>query len=179
MRIYLGADHAGLKLKEKVKKYLEARGGSRISPRVSLPSKYKIFDLGAKKFMKTDDYPDYAKKVASKVALASHRTSEASSGSGLQVAKSRDFGILFCGSGHGMCIAANKVKGIRAVAVSTAKEAKITREHNDANVLCLSGWRIPFVRAKKIIETFLKTPFSREKRHIRRIEKIRKIEEAS
>ncbi len=163
MEVYLGADHAGFKLKEQIKKYLKDSG-------------YKIFDLGAKKFIKDDDYPDYARRVALKVAPASYRTNEASSGSGLQVALNGDFGILFCGSGQGVCIAANKVKGVRAVAISNPREAKITREHNDANVLCLSGWEISFDKAKKIIDTFLKTLFSKEKRHVRRVEKIQRME---
>jgi ribose 5-phosphate isomerase B len=146
MNIYLGADHAGFKLKEQVKKYLKN-------------SEYKIFDLGAKRFIKTDDYPDYARKVASKVSL------------------NGGFGILFCGSGHGMCITANKIKGVRAVTVSSVREAMMVREHNNANVLCLSGWQISLKKAKKIIDAFLKTPFSKEKRHIRRLEKIKRIEE--
>ncbi len=145
MTIYLGADHAGFKLKEQIKKYLENSG-------------YQVLDLGARKFIKDDDYPDYARKVASQVAL------------------SGGFGILFCGSGQGVCIAANKIKGVRAVAVSNPRETKMAREHNDANVLCLSGWGVSLNRAKKIIDTFLKTPFSKEKRHIRRIRKIQRIE---
>lgn len=143
-RIFLGADHAGFKSKEQVKKYLANSG-------------YEIFDLGAKKFIKNDDYPDYARKVALKVAL------------------SRDFGILFCGSGQGVCIAANKVKGIRAVAVSNPRDAKLTREHNDANVLCLSG-KLNFQIARKIVKTWLETPFSGSARHVRRIKKIQQLE---
>jgi len=146
MKIYLGADHAGFKLKEQVKKYLTN-------------SRYEILDLGAKKFIKNDDYPDYAFKVGKMVSLPRG-----------------DFGILFCGSGQGVCIAADKIKGIRAVAVSNPRDAKITREHNDANVLCLSGWELSFGEAKKIIATFLNTPFSKEKRHLRRLKKIQQLE---
>jgi ribose 5-phosphate isomerase B len=145
MIIYLGADHAGFKLKEQIKKYLKDSG-------------YKIFDLGAKKFVKTDDYPDYAYKVGKKVASSRG-----------------DFGVLFCGSGQGVCIAANKIKGVRAVAVLTAREAKLTREHNNANVLCLSG-KLNFQIAKKIVKIWIETPFSGAERHLRRLRKIQKLE---
>lgn len=143
MTIYLGADHAGLKLKEQIKKYLE--------------KKYKVFDLGAFKFEKADDYPDFAAKVAKKVSAGGT-------------------GLLFCGSSHGVCIAANKIQGIRAVAVSNIRDAKLTREHNNANVLCLSGWNLKLDVAKKIVDVWLKTEFSGEERHVRRLEKIKKLE---
>lgn len=150
-KIYLGADHAGFKLKEQIKKYLE-----KSCPREGGEG-YKIFDCGALKYNKKDDYPDFAEKVAKKVAKDG-------------------WGILVCGSSHGVCIAANKLKGARAVAVSNVQDAKLTREHNDANILCLSGWNLTLEKAKKIINIWLKTEFSKEKRHKRRIEKIKKIE---
>ncbi|MEA3272071.1 MAG: RpiB/LacA/LacB family sugar-phosphate isomerase, partial [Patescibacteria group bacterium] len=118
MKIFLGADHAGFKLKEQIKKYLEKSG-------------HKVLDEGALKYNKKDDYPDFAAKVAKKV-------------------KGDNSGVLVCGSSHGVCIAANKFKGVRAVAVSNTKDAKLTRQHNDANVLCLSGWDLSLSRAKKI-----------------------------
>jgi ribose 5-phosphate isomerase B len=139
----LGADHAGFKLKEQIKKYLE--------------KKYKICDLGALEFNKNDDYPDYAAKVARRASAGG-------------------MGILFCGSSHGICIAANKIRGARAVAVQNVRDAKLTREHNNANVLCLSGWNLSFHSAKKIVDAWLKTEFSGEERHIRRIKKIEKLE---
>lgn len=110
-------------------------------------------DLGNKKLEKSDDYPVYAKKVAKAV-------------------KKNDKGILFCGSSHGMCITANKTKGIRAVSVNNLEDAKLTRQHNNANVLCLSGWNLSQAKAKNIINTWLKTKFSEAKRHKRRIKKI-------
>lgn len=143
--IYLGADHAGFKLKEKIKKILEKKG-------------YKVLDQGALKFVKTDDYPDFATKVAQKIK------------------KDDDRGILVCGSSQGVCIAANKFKGVRAVAVSNTRDAKLTREHNDANVLCLSGWNTTTEKAEKIINTWLKTEFSKEPRHVRRVRKINKLD---
>lgn len=145
MKIYLGADHAGFKLKEQIKKYLEKM-------------KYNVSDQGAFKFDKLDDYPDFAARVAKKII------------------KGDDRGILFCGSSHGVCIAANKFKGIRAVAVSNVRDAKLTREHNNANVLCLSGWNLKLENAKRIIEIWLKTEFGGEGRHMRRLGKIKKLE---
>jgi len=152
--IYLGADHAGFELKEKVKDYLKQKG-------------LEVEDLGAHALNKNDDYPDYGAAVAKKVTTDPERSR----------------GILFCGSAEGICIAANKIKGIRAVAVWTTVSAKLSREHNDANVLCLSGGQtltpIPgtsFEDAKEIIDTWLSTPFSGEERHLRRIEKISNLE---
>ncbi len=154
MKIILGSDHAGFELKEAVKSYLLKAG-------------IDLEDLGAYKYIKTDDYPDYAEKVAEKVS---------------RYKGSR--GILFCGSAEGICIAANKFKGIRAVAVWTEKIAKISREHNDANILCLAGGKtlapipsLPSSKAKKIVNIWLKTPFSKEPRHKRRLNKIKSIED--
>jgi len=142
--IYLGADHAGYALKEHLKKFLQTKG-------------YAVKDLGAHKLVKTDDYPDYASKVAKAVQKDGK-------------------GILVCGSAEGICIAANKFNGIRAVPVWTLQNAKLSREHNDANILCLSGWQIPKKKAEQIVLTWLKTPFSKEARHIRRIKKIARLE---
>ena len=145
MVIYIGSDHAGFKLKESMKRYLDSLG-------------IDYEDLGAHKFVKTDDYPVYAAKVSRKVA------------------SSHSFGILFCGSSQGMSIAANKIKGIRAVAVNNVKDAELTRLHNNANVLCLSGWNTKKTLVEKIIKTFLFTMFSNEERHKRRIKEIQRLE---
>jgi len=110
-------------------------------------------DLGNKKLEKNDDYPIYAKKVAKAI-------------------KKEDKGILLCGSSHGMCITANKIKNIRAVSVNNLEDAKLTRQHNDANILCLSGWNTSLPKAKSIIDTWLKTKPSTASRHQRRIKKI-------
>ena len=144
-KIYLGADHAGFPLKEKLKRWLD---------RKRIPYQ----DLGNTILDPKDDYPDFARKVARKV------TQEGAQG------------LLFCGSAQGMCIAANKIKGIRAVVPSSVKETFLSRQHNQANVLCLSGWYTPFSKATKMLETFLRTPFSGEARHKRRLRKIRGIE---
>ena len=149
MIIILGADHAGYALKEKLKNFLLSKG-------------YVIDDVGAKKLNKNDDYPDFALLVATRVADSRGAR-----------------GILVCGSGAGVCVAANKVKNIRAVAVSSTAEAKLTRQHNDANVLCLSGWNLSLSQAQKIVTVWLKTQFSGEARHMRRLEKIRKMEQGN
>ncbi len=141
MRVILASDHAGLRLKEKVKKYLERK-------------KIEYEDLGTKSF-KSVDYPDYALKVAEKVAKNKNTR-----------------GLLVCGTGTGMTIAANKVIGIRAVAAYDAYSAKMSRIDNDTNVLGLRGRFFPFEKIKKIITVWLDTPFSGEKRHKRRIKKI-------
>ena len=145
MRVMLASDHAGLRLKEKVKKYLARK-------------KIEYEDLGTESFTSVD-YPDYALKVAEKV-----------------VKNKNTRGILVCGTGTGMTIAANKVKGIRAVAAYDAYSAKMSRIDNDTNVLGLRGRFFPLEKIKKIITVWLDTPFSGEKRHERRIKKIRDYE---
>jgi len=145
MKIVIGADHAGFNIKEKIKKFLDKK-------------KINYEDLGANSFEQSDDYPDYAEKVARKVA------------------KDNDSkGIVVCGSGMGMAIAANKIKGIRAVCAYDKYTAKMSREHNNANVLCLRGKNFPFWKIKMILHIWLSTEFSGEERHKRRIGKIEKI----
>ncbi len=115
---------------------------------------YSVWDLGAEKLDPKDDYPDFAFAV------------------GEAVAAGRGVGLLVCGSGQGVAIAANKIPGVRAVAVSSEKEVKLAREHNDANVLCLSGWGMSAAKALKIAQTFAETSFSGAARHRRRLKKI-------
>lgn len=143
MKIYLGADHGGYKLKEKIKSWLSEWG-------------YTFEDLGNTVFDPNDDYPDSAFKVAEAVS------------------KNPDSrGVLACRSAAGMVIAANKVSGIRAAAAFDVKSAQHSREHNDANILALSGDWLSEGKAKEILKVWLETPFSREERHARRIEKIK------
>ena len=144
--IYLGADHAGFKLKEFLKVYLMKSG-------------YTVYDLGARILDRHDDYPDFASKVSENVSETDN-----------------SFGILCCGSAQGMCIAANKHKGIRAVAVTSSKEAIMTRTHNNANVLCLGGWYLSNKEAAHIVMAWLTSQFSQHSRHIRRLKKIAKLE---
>ena len=101
------------------------------------------------------DYPEYGKKVAHAVADGEC-----------------EFGILICGTGIGISITANKVKGVRAALCTDCFCAQATREHNNANVLALGGRVVGPGLALKIVETFLTTPFSNDERHIRRINMI-------
>ena len=116
-------------------------------------------DVGPYKLDKDDDYSDFAFRVGEKVAH--DNTSR---------------GILICGSGAGVVIAANKVKGIRAVNVADIKNAKLSREHIDANIIGFSAWNLPFNKMKKIVDVWLNTPFSNLDRHRRRINKISNYE---
>ena len=101
------------------------------------------------------DYPDFAKPVARAVASGEY-----------------DKGILICGTGIGMSLAANKIRGIRAAVCGDAFSARATREHNDANILCMGARVISEAKALEITDSFLDTPFSGDERHIRRISKI-------
>lgn len=98
------------------------------------------------------DYPVYAKAVAEEVASGSC-----------------ELGILICGTGIGMSMAANKIQGIRAAACSDCFSAKATREHNNANILCLGARTLGAGLALMLVDTFIDTPFSEDERHIRRI----------
>lgn len=106
----------------------------------------------------TDDYPDFAIIVANNVV------------NGVS-----DLGILLCGTGIGMSIAANKVKGIRCAKVSSVDEARLCKEHNNANVIALS-YKENMEVLKDMIKTFVNTPFSNEERHARRVDKINALE---
>lgn len=150
MKIFLGADHRGFELKGKLKEWLKDHG-------------YGVEDLGARKLDPGDDYPDYAIAVAEKVAEAPN-----------------DYrGILICGAGHGMDIAANKVRGIRATVVWNTESVARAREHNDVNIISIpADWTQP-EPAKEMVKIFLETPFSDEERHARRLKKIQEIEKRS
>jgi ribose 5-phosphate isomerase B len=104
------------------------------------------------------DYPDFASAVAQAVASGS-----------------ADRGILVCGSGIGMAIAANKVAGIRAASILDSDEGQIAREHNDINVLAIGSRRTPAAEAERILDVFLGTPFAGG-RHTQRVQKIQQIE---
>lgn len=136
-QIFIGSDHAGFNLKNKIKKYLEE-------------SKISFSDEGT--YTKDScDYPFYAKEVANLVV------------------KNKSKGILICGTGIGMSIAANKVKGVRAALVTNESQAILAKSHNDANILCLAG-NTPITKAKVMIESWLKTKTSKADRHVRRRE---------
>jgi len=118
--------------------------------------KIKYEDIGAFRYEPYDDYVDIAEKVVPLVQDGANA-------------------ILICGSGIGMGIAANKHKGVYAAVVHNAEEAKMSREHNDSNVLCLGTGH--FEVMKDIVSTWIKSKFSNESRHKRRIEKIKEIED--
>ena len=120
-----------------------------------LNGEYTVSDLGPFALDPDDDYNDAANTVANAVK---------------QYDGAR--GIIICGSGHGVCIQANRHKGIRAINGFTKDLAKIGREHNDANILCLSADFADSEQMLEIVKTFLETPFSGEERHLRRNNKL-------
>ena len=144
MRIALGADHAGVVLKNHIRQLLDERGIS-----------YQDFGTNSTESV---DYPDFAATVAHEVASGAF-----------------DRGILFCGSGVGMAMAANKVAGIRAASVDNEDVARLSREHNDANVLALGERLTPPDAARRIVNAFIDTAFAGG-RHQRRVDKIRALD---
>jgi len=146
MKVAVGADHAGYQLKEEIKNLLKKKG-------------IECCDFGTHSSQNVkDDYPDYAIKVAEAVAGGSCQR-----------------GILICGAGVGMGMAANKVPGVRAAPCYDTLTARLARQHNDSNVLALGARITDKELAKKIVEEWLKTEFEGG-RHKRRVEKITQIE---
>ncbi len=154
MIIYLATDHAGFELKGKIKKFL-------------IDSGYEVKDFGAHKLDPDDDYPDFVRKAAEAVANDPEHSR----------------GIVLGGSGQGEAMVANRYKGVRAAVYygpASAKASagrgeeilKLSREHNDANVLSLGARFLAEKEALEAVDLWLKTPFSREERHQRRIEKF-------
>ncbi|HIW18749.1 MAG TPA: ribose 5-phosphate isomerase B [Candidatus Faecalicoccus intestinipullorum] len=119
---------------------------------------YTVIDCGTNS-EESVDYPDYAKACAEKV-----------------LSKEADLGIVLCGTGIGISIAANKIKGIRCGLCTNTTMARLTREHNDANILALGQRTTGIETCKDIVHTFIKTPFSNGERHKQRIEKISELE---
>jgi ribose 5-phosphate isomerase B len=144
MKIAIASDHAGFELKFKIKNWLESAG-------------YEVIDHGTYESSESVDYPDYALPVAEDVRM-----------------RRAERGVLICGTGIGMCIAANKVKGIRAANVRDLTTARLASAHNSANIITLGSRLIAFELAVELIECWLSTPF--EPRHQKRIEKISSIE---
>ena len=121
---------------------------------------YEVIDLGTDSVFSTD-YPKYAFSLCEKVSQ-----------------KEAEYGIVICGTGIGISIACNKVKGIRCAKVDNIKEARLTRNDNDANVLALNGSMFAY-KAKDIVDVFLKTNFSNQERHIKRLKMIEDYEEGN
>ena len=144
MKIYLATDHAGFELKERLKEMLVLEG-------------YEVMDFGDFKPDPTDDYPDFVRPVAEAVA--------------------GDFeskGIICGGSGQGEAIVANRIPKVRAAVYygGNIDIIKLSRQHNDANILSLGARMMPDEEAIYAVKEWLSTPFSEEERHVRRIGKI-------
>jgi ribose 5-phosphate isomerase B len=140
MRIAVGSDHRGFRLKEALKGYLAGSG-------------HHVLDLGSDN-PGSVDYPDYARAVARAVA-----------------SREAERGILICGTGIGMSMAANRTPGIRAALCCDVRMARMSRRHNDANVLCLGAQLLRSAQAKRILGVWLRTGFEGG-RHVRRIRKL-------
>jgi len=145
MKIFLGSDHAGFELKEKIKNWLADWG-------------YEYEDMGAHELDPQDDYPDFISPVAQAVSKNPNE----------------DRGIILGGSGQGEAITANRNKNVRAAVLYSDNMdiVRLSREHNDANVLSLGARFIDDEQVKKMVKVWLEHPFSEEERHIRRIKKI-------
>lgn len=143
-KILIASDHAGFDLKDLLVSYLKDKN-------------YEILDLGPDNNQMSVDYPLQAKKLTDKMT-----------------AGEADSGILVCGSGIGMCIAANRVPNIRAALVYEKRAAELARRHNDANVLCLGGRMTDFETAKQLVDIFLTTPFDGD-RHTKRVQELEEM----
>ncbi len=145
MRVAVGSDHAGFEQKQKLAAYIADELG------------YEVIDLGTTN-EESVDYPDYAEKVARFVA-----------------AGEAERGVLVCGTGIGVSLAADKVAGIRASSITSPEFAALFRQHNDGNVVCLSGRFVDLDVNKEIVRVFLSTEFEGG-RHTRRVDKINALD---
>jgi ribose 5-phosphate isomerase B len=139
VKVVVGSDHAGFKLKEHLKELLQKWG-------------HEVVDVGTHSTESTD-YPDFGEAV------------------GRKVVQEHALGLAVCGSGIGISIAANKVPGVRAALVGDATAARLSRQHNDANVICLGERLVGPALAEDALKTFLETPFEGG-RHARRVQKL-------
>jgi len=150
MTIYLGADHQGFYLKNKVFTYLIKRG-------------YEVVDVSDKELTSSDDFPQFAQAAALKL---------------IDEENDVDLAILLCGGGQGMAIAANRFRGVRAIVAFTAEDAYYGRQHNDANVLSLPARTLDNdddIYWQNIVDTFLNTEFAGAARYVRRNQQIDEI----
>lgn len=144
MKIYIAADHGGFELKNLLREHLSKAG-------------HDVEDLGAVALDKDDDYPAYAYNLATKVIGEEGDTGR---------------GILICGSGQGMTIAANRINGIRATLAWSPQTAAAARRDDDSNVLALPARYIDFDRAVEVVEAWIKTEFSSDPKYKRRLDEI-------
>jgi len=140
--LYLASDHRGFKLKEKIKKYLDKK-------------EIAFIDLGALKYDRDDDYPDFAKILALKI-----------------LENKNNLGIALCGSGAGMSIALNRFKNIRAGLAINTKMVEAQKQQDNINVLVIASDFTKESMAYSMVDTFLKTKFLKKQRYLRRIKKI-------
>lgn len=143
MKIYIGADHNGFEYKRQISDFLQRSG-------------HEVVDCGGIQDA-TDDFPIFAGKVSHSILSDADDTAR---------------GILICGSGQGMVMAANRVKGIRASLCWNLDEARSARNDDDSNVLCLSSKQVDLQHTQSIINTFLQTPFAGAERYARRIKQL-------
>lgn len=145
MTIYLASDHAGFELKEALKKYLEEL-------------KYEVKDFGAFEYDEKDDYPDFIRPLAEEMSKDSKNIKA----------------VVLGGSGQGEAMVANRFTHARAVVLNHYSEEiiKLSREHNDANILSLGARFLSEEEAKRAVKLWLETDFSGEERHVRRIKKL-------
>jgi len=146
MILYIGADHRGFELKESLKKFLKDEG-------------YTVEDMGDESYVEKDDFVNFAKYVAEKVDA--------------DPVGSR--GVLICGSGLGMAIAANKFVNVRSSLVFNADQAAAARGEDDANIISLAADYVDEETAKRLVSVWLQTPFSGEERYKRRIQELRDL----
>jgi ribose 5-phosphate isomerase B len=142
MRVYLGSDHAGYELKNRLIEWLKSAGHDPV-------------DYGPHIYDAADDYPPFCLRAAEAAA----RDADA-------------LGIVICGSGNGEQMAANKVTGIRAALCHDDELARLAREHNDAQVISVGARMTTVEQARSMVEVFLATPFSEDPRHVRRIDMV-------
>ncbi|MBU6376425.1 MAG: ribose 5-phosphate isomerase B [Bdellovibrionales bacterium] len=147
-KIWIASDHAGFALKSAIQRLLP---------------NYNWQDLGPIDPNSSVDYPDFARKLGQEISRRNGNGESA-------------LGILVCGSGIGMSIAANKISGIRAALVENPISARLSREHNDANVLCLGSRIVAPEYGAEIAKVWLETPFSNDPRHCLRVKKISELD---
>lgn len=144
MKLYIGADHNGFELKKQLYNFLQRSG-------------YDVIDAGDLKIDPNDDFPQFAGRTVSAVLADDDRDAR---------------GILICGSGQGMCMAANRFKGIRASLCWNMAEARSARNDDDSNILCLSAHSTEPDKAQAILSAWLSTPFAGATRFKRRLQEL-------
>lgn len=145
-KLFIASDHGGYNLKKRLIRFIKNE------------LKLKVEDVGPKSYVETDDYPDYAIPLAKKVV------------------KTKGRGIVICRNGVGVCIAANKVKGIRAGIGYNLMAAETMMQHDNTNVLCLAAKALTEDHAMIVVKKWLQSEFSGEKRHVRRLKKVERLE---